>query len=400
MESVCIDGVVLGTQKNLVIEDQTFTWSSSVPSGCWHLDGSIKDDSDRCLDTVFRLGHLDLSLLPPEQFVRQMSGLCSGPVPWHRVMPVWAHRAFIKRLVDDVVVAMAKAPLDYYRTAWVPGNRVYRSLHRASVDRDTWERIVAQGDGNVPAVMSFEPDSTGSSRSIAYDRLRTVTGRPVVVSGPQILTLKKEHRKMLRSVHGDRGSICMIDFAALEARVLLYEYGRRCDDVDLYGTMAKELGYNRDDVKAAVLTELYGGGEHSLGTRLGISGNELRDFIRKVQVFFNTDELLARIKAQFIATGMIVNRYGRPIAVDEPLDHVFIAYYGQSTGVDVTMLGFDKVIEMLSVEAPRTRPVFVLFDALFIDVHEDDLPVVRSMTNVRVPGYVQRFHLRLEKISP
>lgn len=399
VEPICIDSELLGTRKCLVVGPGSFSWTAGVPKGAWHLDGTAKDDSDRCLDTAFRLGGLNPRLLPPEPFVRQMASLTNGPVPWQRVMPGWAHRAFVKRLVDEVVVASTAAPLDYYRSTWVPGNGIFRALRPAITDRATWELLVASGEGNVATTRSFEPGIGGVLPLVSYDRFRTLTGRLVVDSGPQILTLKKEHRRMLRSVHGDRGAVWALDFAALEARVLLYEHGRRCDDVDLYGMIARELGYDRADVKSAVITELYGGGQASLGARLGVSGKELRDFVRKVQVFFNTDDLLARVKAQFLATGRITNRYGRPVVVDEPLDHIFVAYYGQSTGVDVTMLGFSQVIDRLAASSPRTAPVFLLHDALFLDVHDDDLPAVREIKHVRVPGYVQRFPLRLEKVS-
>lgn len=399
METACIDGAVLGTGKHLVVADGSFSWSTSVPEGAWHLNGSTKDDSDTCLDTVLRLGGHSIRLQPPEPFVRQFTGLVDGPVPWQKVMPVWAHRAFVKRLVSEVVVAMGAAPFDYYRTVWVPGNGIFRALQPACVDPHVWRALVSSGEGNVAATRSFEPGPDGLAPVVSYDRFRTLTGRLAVNAGPQILTLKKEHRRMLRSVHGDRGAVYALDFAALEARVLLYEHGRRCDEVDLYGMIARELGYDRDDVKSAVITELYGGGQASLGARLGVGGRELRDFVRKVQVFFDTDELLARVKAQFIATGRIKSRHGRPVAVDEPLDHIFIAYYGQTTGVDVTMLGFGQVVARLAVAAPRVRPVFLLHDALFLDVHDDDLAKVQEIGHVRVPGYVQRFPMRLEKVS-
>ena len=75
-----------------------------------------------------------------------------------------------------------------------------------------------------------------------------------------------------------------------------------------------------------------------------------------------------RVKAQFVATGKVINRYGRPVTIDEPLDHIFISYYGQSTGVDVTMLGFKQVIDTLAKKAPRVRPIFLLHDSILFDL--------------------------------
>jgi len=396
----CIDRRLIGTKEHLVADDNSFGWASRLPKDTWHLSGQTKDDSDWCLDTALRLGGNVPHLLPPASFVKEMSLLMGDhSVPWQRVMPRWAHLAFTKRLTSEVAVAMATAPLDYYRTVWVPGNGIFRSLNRCRVDAGTWQRLVDVGEGNVAATRSFQPDDDGLAREVDYDRFRTLTGRLTVRSGPQILTLKKKHRSLMRSAFGERGSIVALDFAALEARILLYEHGRRCEEVDLYGTIAGEIGHDRNAVKTAVLSLLYGSSKWALGQRLGISGPELDAFISTVQAYFNTKELLARIKAQFVATGKISNRYGRPVEVDEPLDHIFIAYYGQSTGVDVTMLGFRQVVDRLATEAPRVRPVFLLHDAIILDVHEDDMPAVAAITHVKVPGYVQKFILRLEKVS-
>ena len=403
MPRFCLDRRLLGTKEHLACDEGSYRWAARVPEGFWHLSGQAKEDSDWCLDTALRLSGQAIDLQPPAAFVRQMSLLSSSlgtqPVPWQRVMPRGAHLAFTKRLAGEVAVAMAAAPLDYYRAVWVPGNGIFRSLHRCRVDAEAWQRLVEAAEGNVAATRSFQPDEEGLAREVEYDRFRTLTGRLTVRSGPQILTLKKKHRSILRSVHGDRGRVVALDFAALEARILLYEHGRRCEEADLYGTIAREMGHDRNSVKAAVLSTLYGSSKWALGARLGISGAELDAFVKKVGAYFSTDELLARVKAQFVATGRITNRYGRPVEVDEPLDHIFIAYYGQSTGVDVTMLGFRQVVDRLAAEAPRVRPIFLLHDAILLDVLDEDLPTVEAITHVKVPGYVQKFNLRLERMG-
>lgn len=381
----------------------TYMLVDEVPAETWHLDGKVKPDSDWCLDSAFKLSGKELNTRPPEPFVRAMEtfsgSLGDVHVPWHKVMPARAHMSFCQGLISETVVAMAHSPLDYYRTVWVPGNAALRSLQRVAINPQLWRERVASGEGNVPAVQSFVPDENGLARPVKYDRFKTLTGRLTVESGPQILTLKREHRDMMRSRHGDQGAIWALDFSNLEARILLYEYGRSCNNVDLYGKIAKELGYDRKAIKGAVISELYGSSKWALGKHLGIEGKELNDFVKKVKDYFNTGALLERVKAQFVATGKVINRYGRPVTIDEPLDHVMINYYGQSTGVDVAMLGFKQVIDTLKKKAPKTCPVFLLHDAMFLDVHNDDLPAVQAIKHVVVKGYVQKFHLKLEKVS-
>lgn len=402
MDSVCIDACLLGTERHLVCANSGYSWHRDVPDDCsWHLNGRIKPCNDRCLDTLFRLASIEPSLRPPQRFVNAMNVLGEAnvtTVPWQKVMPAQAHRTFVKGIVDQVVVAMAKLPVNYFRGTWVPGNAVIRSLKPAKVDATIFQRLVEARVGNVAAVRTFAPDHEGFAEPVAYDRFGTLTGRLTVVKGPNILTLKREHRDMLVPSTSD-GCIVSVDFAALEARVVLYEAGKSCSEPDLYGVISRELGCDRKAVKGAVISELYGSSRFALGKALGINGKELNAFVKKVRASFNTPELLKRIKSQFYATGKITNRYGRPVTIDEPQDNIFMNYYAQSTGVDVTLLGFNKIIERLAKEASGIRPLFLLHDALFLDVPACHVPLVESIQSVTVGGYVQSWPVKVERLS-
>ena len=397
----CIDASLLGTDKHLTCADSGYTWTIIVPSDTWHLTGTVKPESDWCLDTVLRLGNIKLDVHPPERFETAMSMVMSSscqnaPVPWQKVMPAKAHRAFVQGLIDQVVVAMVKVPIDYYRGTWVPGNGVVRSLQPARINKERWQALVDAGVGNVRAVETFMPDFLGHAPPVTYDRFGALTGRLTVTQGPSILTLKREYRDLL--VPETDGCIVSIDFAALEVRVLLYEAGRGCTEPDLYGMIARELKYDRKSVKGAVISELYGSSKHALGEALGIKGKELDTFVKRVKSYFNTPALLKRIKAQFFETGLVINRYGRPVRIDEPLDHIFINYYAQSSGVDVSLMGFSKIVAQLAKEAPGVRPLYLLHDALILDVPARDLAVVETIKSVSVPGYVQAFPLKVERL--
>jgi hypothetical protein len=396
----CIDAAVLGTDRHLVCAESGYSWHVTVPAGTWHLSGQVKPDSDWCLDTALRLGGSSPDLSPPGRFVNAMALVMSGssaPVPWQRVMPAGAHRAFVRGIIDQVAVAMAKAPVDYYRGTWVPGNAVIRSLRPARVDAGRFQALVAAGVGNLATVQTFAPDFRGYAMPVTYDRFGTLTGRLTVTKGPNILTLKREYRDLL--VPAGDGCIVSVDFAALEVRVLLYEAGRRCDEPDLYAMIAREIGHDRKAVKGAVISELYGSSKFALGKVLGIEGRELNTFVKKVKAYFNTPALLKRIKAQFYETGRVINRYGRPVLIDEPQDHIFINYYAQSSGVDVTLLGFSQIVARLAEEAPGVRPLYLLHDALILDVPRRHLDQIMSVDHVFVPGYVQKFPIRAECVS-
>ncbi len=403
MSAFCIDGDLLGTHNNFLCDEGRFSWTATVPDGAYHLSGRIKPMHDRCMDTLLKLNGIELDVSPPERFSNAMQLVLSGstdPVPWKRVMPEAAHRDFMKRLVSGATEAMAKADRAYYEGTWVPGNEVLRSLRPARVNKHELGALVAKTIHNTHVVETFWPGEDGFTSPIVYDRFGALTGRLTVKSGPSILTLKKEHRGIIRSVHGKEGRILYVDFSSLEPRVLLYEAGRRCEERDMYAAIGKELGYERSAIKGAVITELYGGSKHTLGKQLGIEGKELNVFVKKIEAYFNKSELLERVKKQFIETGHVVNRYGRRVKIDEPLDNVFINYYAQSSAVDVALLGFSQLVEHLREKAPRTRPLFLITDALVLDVHDDEVQLVEEIEALKVPGYVQSFPVKVEHITP
>ena len=219
-----------------------------------------------------------------------------------------------------------------------------------------------------------------------------------VESGPNILTLKKNYRQILKSTFAE-GAICSLDFGALEARIILAENGKVATAPDLYSSLATELfggAIDREVVKIAVISELYGASKSALGVRLGIGSHKLEEFVTKVRSYFGTTELRKRLKEEFIKTGKIKNKHGRFLDLDDPQDHLFVNTYAQSTGVDVSLLGFKAVLDKLGTDG--VRPLFVLHDALILDVREDRLSAVEAIRSTSVPGYASEFPLKLERL--
>lgn len=356
-----------------------------------------------CLDTLLKLNDYVIDLSPPKRFVNVMTKLMSGSnmsVPWTNVMPSHEYKAFVKKVENEAIVALAGLSKDYYEGCWVTENAVFGALKPAKVDAQAWQALMDAKVGNMPVVETFRPDHKGFADPVRYDRFNTRTGRLTVASGPNILTLKREYRSIIKSSFPD-GCIVYLDFAALEARVLLYESGGRCDEPDLYEAIVRDVfkgKVSRKIVKGAVISELYGSSKHSLGQVLGMSGKELDNVINKVRVFFKTKDLKKRVKQEFVEKGYITNRYGRRVAIDEPLDRIFINSYAQSTGCDVVLLGFAQILSELS-QVQGIRPLYLLHDALLIDCAREAIPIVKSKQWVKVKGYVQKFVLKAETLE-
>lgn len=401
-EQLCIDATMIGTDKHMLVDDDGYRWTTQVPSNAWHFSGKIKPHSDMCFDTLIKLADVDVDVLPPSRFVNAMNTIIhdsSIVIPWSRVMPSRDHKTFVKKIVNLAIETMAKVSKNYYVNTWCPESLVLRSLVPARIDVRRWKEIVELNERNNGAPKSFSPDEFGHASIVQYNRFGTRTGRLIVQSGPDILTLNKSYRDMIMSSFPD-GKIAYVDFSALEARILLYEAGEKCDDGDLYAYISHELfagSAPRSAIKQAVISELYGSGKHSVGKELGICGRDLDEFINKIKLLFRTKELLKRVKGEFIKTGKVVNRYGRRLVIDEPLDNIFINTYAQSTGVDICLLGFSDIIRHLA--GTHVRPIFVLHDALLLDVPPQDINSVLEISGVTVPGYDNVFPVKCEFIE-
>jgi hypothetical protein len=398
---VCIDKNVLGTRRHLVI-DSGYLWLGEIPEDSWCLSGRPDSRRERCLDSLFASEGISIDVNPPERFVTSMSSLVTGSlgqVPWEYVMPMCAHRDFVKRLTNDVVETFGRINRSYFEETWAPQARLLRSLLPAKIDPVRFSQIREESGINHRVVDSFRPGPDGHAPPVTYNRFGTRTGRLTVKSGPDILTLKKEYRNVI--VPSDPGgAIVSIDFSALEARIMLYEAGGDCPDADLYEHISSHVfggKVSRKVAKGAVISELYGSSKEKLGIALGISGVELDTVVRGVRSLFKTPELKKRVKEEFIRSGFIRNRHGRRIAIDEPLDHIFVNSYAQSTGVDVSLLGFSTIVDLLASD-PGIRPLFILHDALILDVSSSSLDRVHSISSVNVAGYAHRFPVKVERI--
>lgn len=400
MSQICIDASVLGTSKHFIIEDG-FRWSDSVPRGSWHLSGDLKTSpTAKCLDTLMRLVNNPPPQLPP-QFIKAMSTLVTGSheghIMWQHVVPQGVFQNYFKNIVRETSSLFPTLPLDYYETVWAAGSRLLGSLKPAKVDPARWAQL-AETQQNSQVIESFRPGKTGYARQVTYNRFGTRTGRLTVEDGPGILTLKKDNRDMLRSSFPG-GCVCSLDFRALEVRIVLAEAGTASSHDDIYDDIAtSQFGgaIPRDVVKVAVISELYGISRSALVARLQVSDSKVDAFINVIRQHFKLAELRARLKEELHTNGRLRSRFGRPLFLDEGHDNLLINTYAQASGVDVAMLGFDSVVRQLGSEG--VRPLFILHDALILDVHPDKLNEVQDVSSVAVPTYESRFPLKFEKI--
>ena len=369
------------------------------------MSGDLKSNTTaKCLDTLFKLNrHVPASV--PERYLTAMRCLVTGSndhlIPWQHVMPQDEFRLFFKNLVQETTNIFSELPFDYYDAAWTAGSRVLGSLKPARINLLLFQyHLESAGHGQIaPGLESFRPKRSGFSHPVVYDRFATRTGRLTVVEGPNILILKKSCRNILASSF-EGGSIVSLDFKALEARIVLAEAGRYSEAEDVYEEISQQQFKGmlpRDVVKTAVLADLYGISRGSLKARLGVSDQKLDSFIGVIRDFFRVDDLRKRLKEQVGSSGKMLNRFGRPLTVPDGQDNLLVNTYAQSSGVDVSMIGFDAILQRLGTEG--IRPLFVLHDAVILDVHPDRLRDVQGITDVPVTSYEKNFPIKFETVS-
>ena len=229
-------------------------------------------------------------------------------------------------------------------------------------------------------------DSGSFARRVVYDTSLTKTGRMKVVSGPNVLTLKKEFKQLLCSRHND-GLIVELDFSALEPRTALAVNGKDFG-ADIYSIIGDDLGINdRNVAKQVIISFLYGAGVRSICRLSGIGASTLEPKLKKLKKIFMFDKAVAAIRAQCTAQGYFYNHAGRPIfpASDKP--GLLFNNFAQSSAVDTALSGFASLFEMIREKNLLTVPICFIHDAVLLDVPCTELEDIKAMS-AKLPTYL------------
>lgn len=400
----------MGSEKHLRLvivssDDVTMHWIEGIDNEDLLLDGRIKG-TRYCADTLIRLEGLEFPISVPQVYqdsARTVLGekYDSIDVPWRYMMPRDVYRDFLKKSVYNTVKCLDGVSSDYLQKVWTSTEEVFSYLRPSWIDRDALLEFLhdEESESQRAALQSFMPGSTKYVGPPVYSRFGTRTGRLTVMSGPQILTIKKDYRGVIGSTYKD-GVVVSMDFVGLEARVAYLEAHETLEDVDVYEHINTEHfsgSLPREVVKSAVLCELFGMGATGLALKLGVSVDRAEKFMGKLRDLFGIDELTSRLKHQFIQEGFIRNRFGRRVVVPEL--RLLLNSYVQSTGVDVALLGFRTLVRRLADTLPEVRPLMVLHDDLMVDCPNYCLDELKKINIVRVLGYKSPFYVKVKIIE-
>ena len=377
---VCISKKVIGTSLHMLSKESgEIEWVASPPDESFPVGFS---DNDSLL-TVSKLSGKDFSLTPGQEYVNalKIAGVEEN-IPWHQAVPRKVFKKFIQRIVDESRAILSSDQYEYYQNYLVKAQRASQQLSPVKIDPVEYQRLMSDPlTPNKNVIQSFAPINEYSKRAV-YGFTSTNTGRLTVRQGPQILTLKKEHRTILTS-RFDKGRIVQLDYTSLEPRIALSMIGHN-PPKDIYNDVAKNILENRvgrESAKLLTIALLYGMGQKRVKNILAGTMLNPVSTMQSLDEFFGANIIREELSKQ-AKSGFIQNYYGRNIKVRNDSEHVLYNNLIQSTAVDVALQGFSRMITTINEHGKRMKPVFILHDALLIDCPPDEVKFLDKLCEV------------------
>ena len=363
-----ISNLVLGAPKSLNINAEGISWGAPSDEN-WVLgDARVPKSVDALMETAAR----DLLLPIPAEYSRSMSGLSHGQVPWPLIIPAAVlkeHALAVASSVEESLDALGD-----YADVLAAGRKILCELQPSKIDLIALRACT--NDVSAGLLDSFKPDLNLMCEPPTYSHA-TATGRLTVKSGPKILTLQRDHRRILSSRFVS-GQMMQVDFVSLEPRVLrLLKAGDA--PKDLYSDISERIGggSTRQQVKRAVLRCLYGSSSAGIADEIGDGGSRL---VKEVEDYFGLKALQARLLAELKLNGIIKSHWGRPLR-EATNSHLLVSHFTQSSAVDVSLMGFGALFDRIKEDDLDVIPCFVLHDALLLDVNQQHVERLRALTD-------------------
>ena len=370
---ITISSHEIGSDKNLAYDGILWSWvdNPDPDSILWGFD-----DPRDVREAVTCLNRL------PTRISKTKWGIAQGKVqgdlsdiPWRYCIPESSWRGFVKNLVEHLWLIFSDESNSYYVNTHLRNRAVIWKLQQPLIDTLRIESIAkSSSNGLRQNLEKFLPKTGEISPKSKYSLSGAVTGRMTISEGPNILTLSKKHRNIIRSRY-ENGKIIEIDLQSAEPRVALSLFGKSIDG-DVYEDVMKSIDVNitRDVAKVATISAIYGASHHGLRSILPDTVNSGR-VLEEVREYFGVRFLMKMIEDQHKSAGYIVNTHGRKIFSCEPsVNHLV-----QSSSVDVSFDIFEELLNTLSENNIQFSPLYLIHDAIILDINSEHEDVIRKL---------------------
>ena len=208
-----------------------------------------------------------------------------------------------------------------------------------------------------------------------------VTGRTSIVSGYNFLTMKKENRKKIKPLQGNKVLI-EVDFKSCEPFFFLKSKKFNIEGDDVYAWLCQKYEIelrDRDKVKRGILSMMYGANESTTSKIMKLKLSVVQD----IKHDLGLTDLNIKLKEEYEENGFILNYYGRPITSDKNL----VNYYIQSSAVDYCSLAFYDFVNKNNID-----PCFFIHDSLTFQCEKNQLNSIlkikelnENVSNISIP---------------
>jgi hypothetical protein len=397
---VCINRNIIGSKLHLAHDrdEDTFSWVENPKRTDWVLGF---ENYPRSIDAISKASGRAIKTSPGEKYDlmwKSLSGDSGSPPPWSSILRKDKFMKYVKNVLDQLWKLLDELSGTYYLNHFILSRIMIQGLQRPIIDVPMAKDLSRKEKhaGVRKNLERFIPDKGKIADKTAYSQTESVTGRLTVLSGPNILTVKKEYRGILKS-RFDKGKILEVDFVSLEPRVALAVAGRGYNG-DVYENIRDVVlkgEVTRDQAKIITLAALYGMSSRNLASRLPDSVNA-RNVLSEVKSFFEIPVLKMSIKNQVREKGYFENFYGRKIKDSKAC----VNHYIQSTGVDISLIGFLNLIKSCISSGVEVSPLFVVHDALILDIREKDIKEFEKIVSsgIELPGIKNNFPAKISII--
>lgn len=373
--------------KYLFIDGSTYSWEDTPRKNHDLFLGLEKDCS---LNKYLSLSDREPIEFLERKYLKMMDSLNTKNPNWKSVLPSEKYHMIIRKFQENLKNTKDFLSNDRYFPYFSSGNKILNNLASIKPDLALLNQLIEnEKNPTLKSILkTFLPDKDGMCSRVFYDRLKTVTGRLIVRSGPQVLLLPRNAKKVISSRYGDDGVVVWVDYVSLEPR---FTKLLSSDDapLDIYNDIIESynLALDRKRVKLAVLAILFGAGVSKVTEIVGRDAIAIK---RAISDYFAFKDIL-NATGEY-SSGKIKNFFGRPIKLKKATSNVAINNFVQSSSVDVALMGFSQL------EMPDSaKPVAVIHDALVVDVLKDDLQQLTSIIKEGVSiEEIGHFHLGFE----
>lgn len=364
---------MIGISKNFIGGDSNFVVSGGkLKSGEADLLWG-EENPEKSLNVACKLQGVDVDIQIPKKWKKISKTLHKFSEPNIKfLMPESSWSSLEKHWIQQLMLIDGELP--YFTEHFSKHMKMASGLCPMHINEDVMREIYRKQDNDSikSSIKSFWSGNEFCDK-IVYNFAKTITGRMLVDSGPQIITIRKDIRKSIIKSRFQGGSICSIDYTSIEPKFALWKSGKIVGErvyKDIEEQVFPDENLDRKHIKAFVLATLYGSGPSQVANVTGLDVENVRLYLQVVRNFFSTKKITeALLKERQANDGKIFSHFGRAIYTRSDKPHVLFSNYNQSSATTACLDGFCNMVDFVKEENLKILPIALIHDEIIWDVH-------------------------------